>query len=325
MKNHAIDIVIGVIPFLLYIPPSHFEAKYNALDLYEKKCIDTKGRRKKRRIKWSSVCKRISDKQFRRMFCMTRECFVQLCSKIITSVGEKEFKSESYIDAFLLGKDSMYMAHEKTSGGYISGETKLGITLRILAGGDVSDLGVIFDISPKHCNEIMLRVILLWGNKSKIGSINIYDYLADDRAMETTSEGFSKRSDGILKGAIGALDGWLVRIQRPSLWRDGVLNVTSFFSRKGFYALNVQVIVDDKKRVLWVSYSHKGGSHDSSSFRATRLYDHLKTISSKLLEKVISYLVILHIALNRFSYHLMTMHNLGHRMMTLTSTILVLE
>ena len=121
------------------------------------------------------------------------------------------------------------------------------------------------------------------------------------------------------------MDGWLVRIQRPSLWRDGVLNVTSFFSRKGFYALNVQVIVDDKKRVLWVSYSHKGGSHDSSSFRATRLYDHLKTISSKLLEKVISYLVILHIASNRFSCHLMTMRNQGHRMMTLTSTILVLE
>ena len=33
--------------------------------------------------------------------------------------------------------------------------------------------------------------------------------------MVKCSNGFSKRSNGILKGAIGTLDGWLVRIQRP--------------------------------------------------------------------------------------------------------------
>ena len=87
-----------------------------------------------------------------------------------------------------------------------------------------------------------------------------------------------------MKGAIGALDGWLVRIQRPSFYWDGMTNITTFYSRKGFYALNVQVIVDDKKRVLWVSYSHKGGSHDSSCFRATKLYEFLKKISGKLLD-----------------------------------------
>ena len=55
--------------------------------------------------------------------------------------------------------------------------------------------------------------------------------------------------------------------------------------KKRFYALNVQCIVDDKKGVLWVSYSHKGGSHDSSCFRATRLYGQLYNIISSLLEK----------------------------------------
>ena len=89
----------------------------------------------------------------------------------------------------------------------------------------------------------------------------------------------------LLKGAIGSLDGWLVRIIRPSLWRDGIQNVTSFYSRKGFYALNIQCIVDDRKRVLWLSYSHKGGSHDSSCFRETKLYEHLKSISDNLYDK----------------------------------------
>ena len=81
---------------------------------------------------------------------MTREFFSQLYSRIILSIGELEFKSESYIDAFLKGKDSMFDAHVKTCGGYISGETKVGITLRILAGGDVLYLSVLFDISLNH-------------------------------------------------------------------------------------------------------------------------------------------------------------------------------
>ena len=62
---------------------------------------------------------------------MNRKCFNELCNLIITKVGEKQFKSESYIDAFLKDKDPMYMAHEKTSGGYVSGETKV-VNTRLL-------------------------------------------------------------------------------------------------------------------------------------------------------------------------------------------------
>ena len=68
------------------------------------------------------------------------------------------------------------------------------------------------------------------------------------------SDGFSRRSNGVFKGTIGAFDGWLVRTIRPSYYRDGFKNITAFISRKGFYALNLQVIVDDKKRVLWLPY-----------------------------------------------------------------------
>ena len=100
--------------------------------------------------------------------------------------------------------------------------------------------------------------------------------------------------------------------------------VTSFFSRKAFYTLNVQVFVYNKKRVLWLAYSHKGGPHNSSSFRSTRLYDCLKKMSGKLKERDISYLAILPIALNHFSDHLTTMQNQGRRMITLTISIQVL-
>ena len=125
----------------------------------------------------------------------------------------------------------MYMDHEKTSGEYISGATKLGITLRLLDGGDACDLGVIFDIYPKHCNLIMYYVLSKWIIQPKIGGITMNDFLEDEAAMQKVSDGFSKRSNGVFKGAIGALDGWLVRIIRPSHWRDGILNITAFFSR----------------------------------------------------------------------------------------------
>ena len=44
----------------------------------------------------------------------------------------------------------MYKAHEKTSGGFISGEIKLTITIRMLAGGSALDLAVLFDVSKSH-------------------------------------------------------------------------------------------------------------------------------------------------------------------------------
>ena len=118
-----------------------------------------------------------------------------------------------------VGGNKMYIAKEKSHGGYISGEVKLGITLRLLAGGSALDLGVIFNVTPNHCNTIMLYVLSNWIIRVNIGDINMGDYLYDNDAMTKVSDGFSKRSNGAFKGAIGALDGWLVRILCPSLQR----------------------------------------------------------------------------------------------------------
>ena len=127
--NAIQDMLRRILPFILYVSFNQFIVDYNAWDEYLKKSHKAKCRRNKRRITWSSVNERISDTQFRRMFRMSRECFSLLCGYVIASKGEKAFKSESYIHAFLETKNPMYMAYEKTSGGFISGETKLAITL----------------------------------------------------------------------------------------------------------------------------------------------------------------------------------------------------
>ena len=56
----------------------------------------------------------------------------------------------------------MYKAHRSTSSGVISGEVKLAIAMRILAGGDSLDLAVIFDAYPTHIHSILDEVIEHW-------------------------------------------------------------------------------------------------------------------------------------------------------------------
>ena len=77
-----------------------------------------------------------SDQKIQRMFCMTKDCFEELCDSIREKVGEEDFKSEEFLDSNLSGKKrKMFRAHELSTGGFISGEVKLALSLRILSGG----------------------------------------------------------------------------------------------------------------------------------------------------------------------------------------------
>ena len=73
------DILLSVLPLLLYYTLSQYKANYDAWELHQCLSKYAKKRRVKKRIKWSTVGERISDKQFRRMFRMTRKCFAELC------------------------------------------------------------------------------------------------------------------------------------------------------------------------------------------------------------------------------------------------------
>ena len=73
-----------------------------------------------------------------------------------------------------------------------------------IALSDACDIGLVFDISPYHCTKIMRYVIKYWINANKSGGINMGKYLSDRERMESVSKGFSSRSNGVFKGAIGA-------------------------------------------------------------------------------------------------------------------------
>jgi hypothetical protein len=62
-----------------------------------------------------------------------------------------------------------------------------------------------------------------------------------------------------------------VKIQKPQK-RDGADNAASFYSREGYFGINVQVIVDKQKKILLFSIKSRGVEHDSTAFKSTTLY-----------------------------------------------------
>ena len=101
--------------------------------------------------------------------------FDALSQLIINDVGEEDFKPESYIKEHLMSmeddlsgsdlsqkKRRMYYAHCFTTGGYINGETKLAITLRLMAGGSYLDIAALYCCGYSYTNEIFHTVLEKW-------------------------------------------------------------------------------------------------------------------------------------------------------------------
>jgi len=86
--------------------------------------------------------------------------------------------------------------------------------------------------------------------------------------LEAITAGFAARSAQMLQGCIGAIDGLLVPIKRP-----GHLEYErAFYTRKNFYAMNVQAIADVRGRIIHAQVAATPGAcHDSYAWRQDQL------------------------------------------------------
>jgi hypothetical protein len=264
-------------------------------NIKQQKKAAARNRKCRQRRSWAQFQQYLTDRQFRRYFRMERGCFDYLCERIIDNVGERDFKSESYLRDFKNGdateadtmhKTNILHAHEHTTGGFVSGEVKLALTLRLLAGGSYMDLALLFDVGFSTAYEIFHKVIKEWILDDRLIKINGIDYCDDNERMEEVARGFAAASKNVINGCIGAIDGWIVKIRKPRKKKD--LNggdPATFFSRKGFFGINVQAIVDRKKRILYRNIIHRGAEHDSTAFKHSNFYQWLETNWKKLAEK----------------------------------------
>ena len=259
----------------------------NSLSRSEWCSAQAKARTPRKRPTWSQENERMTDRLFYRLFRMSRPCFKKLCKKIEKGVGEKAFKSEKFLDKMkeeghstVLG--SMHRASEATTGDYICGEIKVAIALRMMAGASYLDMFLWMNINPDYARSVFRTVTKHWFCNDKVMAINFFDLLQDTDELNKIRKDFGTRTDNVFSGVIGAVDGWLVRIRAPGLAECE--NPGKYFSRKGFSAINVQVIVDKSKRVLWRYIGEKGSAHDSPAFHESNLGAFMETHAARFLD-----------------------------------------
>ena len=92
--------------------------------------------------------------------------------------------------------------------------------------------------------------------------------------------GFAARSGNVLRTVIGAIDGLLVPITYPGKeW-----NARKYRCRKGFWALNVQAVVDAQSRFLYASIIAPGASHDSYAYKSSSLFEKITSVAAQHLQ-----------------------------------------
>jgi hypothetical protein len=124
-----------------------------------------------------------------------------------------------------------------SSGSPIFPEIKLAIALRFLAGGIYLDLAFAFDISHKHVMKYVWEVFEAVDQLVN----NIVLPLGNEQKLRDLEQGFLSISKSLFPGTVGAGDGVVFRIQRPPKAAVGG-DVSSFFTRKGYYAYGMQIL-----------------------------------------------------------------------------------
>jgi hypothetical protein len=225
----------------------------------------TPEKRRGKRKTFTEITHELTDIEFRRMFRMTRQAFTKLCKKVGDSVGDNIFKSEHKTRPVTKTTKATLFR-----GGEVSGEVRLATYLRLMAGASYLDLFMIYDIKKKQIYSSFNKVAEWINNTFTLPLVKALQE-KDEAFFEELSKAFSRDSNGVYIGCIGALDGLAVKIKRPIVSKK-LPNPGAYYCRKGFYALNCQAICDVNKRLLWISSRHIGSCHDSRAFTDTRLY-----------------------------------------------------
>jgi hypothetical protein len=212
------------------------------------------------------------DSRFRRYFRLSRESYQKLCTHLCVTVGENVFQPQERLHEERQ-QDGFRQGAIHACGGKLSGEVRVAIFLRILAGASYLDLMVIFQVvhDPIYRSFKMVCQWMLEAFKFPlVTALEDEDIEYFQSASSAFTEGGS--SQGNFVGCFGSLDGVAIKIKQPTHSKS-IPNPGAYFCRKGFHALNCQAICDFNKKISWFSSRHIGSCHDSVAFTDTKLYD----------------------------------------------------
>lgn len=140
-------------------------------------------------------------------------------------------------------------------------DSQVYCALRYLAtGANFSVIGDSLGLHKSTVSRTVSSVVEALCNKAS-SFIAFPDCPADLRKEALSFSGFAN-----FPNIVGAIDGTLIRIKKPPAEREA-----SFLSRKGFHAINVQVVCRASLQFSNVFAKFPGSSHDSFLWRVSEL------------------------------------------------------
>jgi DDE superfamily endonuclease len=141
--------------------------------------------------------------------------------------------------------------------------SRLSMTLRYLAGGSYLDIAI------SHCVSISTFYFVVDETLADLDeTLSIAFRFRSPEGLEKSSTGFS-RGRSPLRGCVGALDGIAIKKIEPSA--TDAANYSTYYNRKGFFALCVQVVCDFDYKFTFMSSQCPGSTQDSVAFAASGL------------------------------------------------------
>ena len=212
----------------------------------------------RQRLNWKKHVKMLRrERQFKEMYRMRHTSFNKLLDLLRPSliVNDKQARCAS-------------KGHSP-----IIPELILHCTLRYLAGGSVHDIRVTAGLSRASFYRVVTRCI------DAINDCRALDFSFPRTEVELRNAAAKFEqlsSDEVMKGCVGALDGWLCRIRVPP---KGTPNVISYFSgHYQCYGLNVQACCDADCRFTCISIMCPGSAGDSRALFSSVLNELIENL-----------------------------------------------
>jgi hypothetical protein len=216
----------------------------------KKRCYFGKRKQRKRtRMVWAERMASLTDTEFKQRYRLSKPLFTDLAGRLASRMQSKRRMVGIYAP--------------------IPVELQLSMTLRYLAGGSVYDIQDLHGVGNSTFYRCFYRTIDAIDDE-----LSLHFPLHDKSFMRRLASGFARLCHNGFTGCVAALDGIAIKIRKPNL--DETPDPMSYWNRKGFFALNVQAMVDSDKTFLWYSASTVGSTHDSTAFGLSDLHAKLE-------------------------------------------------
>jgi len=153
---------------------------------------------------------------------------------------------------------------------------KLCLGLRLLAGASYLDLSFGYNVTASCVHHYAWQALDAIDSSMHTYLDNIKSPIhATAKELSQLELGFAELSDFKLRGTVAAGDGIVFRMQMPTNEEvDG--DVTSYFTRKGYYAYGLQAFCDAQCRFVMISSQLCSSTNDNTCYIVTQLSKDIK-------------------------------------------------